>query len=113
MHVDIAQSGPAATTIDALLGLPAPPPSGKRLYAISFDLDQGALKSAYPGPSPTQAYLEIRQILIEEGFLWMQGSVYFGGDRIDAVTCVLAAQRLARELTWFSPAVRDIRMLRI
>lgn len=30
-----------------------------------------------------------------------------------AVTCVLAAQRLARELPWFGASVRDIRMLRI
>jgi hypothetical protein len=54
--------------------------------------------------------LEIRKVLIEEGFLWMQGSVYFGSERIDAVTCVLAAQRLARELAWFAGAVRDIRI---
>jgi virulence-associated protein VapD len=90
-----------------------PPPFGNRMYAISFDLDQDALKSAYPGSSHTNAYFEIRKILSDEGFLWMQGSVYFGGDRIDAVTCVLAAQRLARELPWFAVAVRDIRMLRI
>jgi virulence-associated protein VapD len=83
------------------------------MYAISFDLDLEALKSAYPGPSYTNAYVEIRKILVDEGFEWTQGSVYFGGDRINAVTCVLAAQRLASELPWFSAAVRDIRMLRI
>jgi virulence-associated protein VapD len=91
----------------------APPPFGKRMYAISFDLDLNALKRTYPGSAHTNAYFEIRRILGDEGFLWMQGSVYFGGDRIDAVTCVLAAQRLARELSWFTAAVRDIRMLRI
>jgi virulence-associated protein VapD len=95
------------------MGLVAPPASRKRMYALSFDLDQDALKSAYPGSSPTNAHFEIRKILIDAGFSWMQGSVYFGGDRIDAVTCVLAAQRLARELSWFAAAVRDIRMLRI
>jgi virulence-associated protein VapD len=99
--------------LDALVGLPPPPPSGERMYAITFDLDQDALKSAYPGPSHTNAYFEIRKILIDEGFNWTQGSVYFGGDRINAVTCVLAAQRLARELSWFAASVRDIRMLRI
>ncbi|MGD0472782.1 MAG: virulence factor [Candidatus Velthaea sp.] len=98
-------------------GVPAvafePPPFGKRMYAISFDLDQDALKHAYPGSSANNAYFEIRKILRDQGFLWTQGSVYFGSDRIDAVTCVLAAQRLAHELAWFTAAVRDIRMLRI
>ena len=39
--------------------------------------------------------------------------MYFGGEMINAVTCVLAAQDLARSLPWFSACVRDIRMLRI
>ncbi len=33
--------------------------------------------------------------------------------QINAVTCVLAAQDLARTFPWFSKSVRDIRMLRI
>ncbi len=82
------------------------------MYAITFDLDQDALKNAYPGPSHT-AYVEIRKILIDEGFAWTQGSVYFGGKKINAVTCVLAAQRLVRALPWFATAIRDIRMLGI
>ena len=83
------------------------------MYAISFDLDTDTLQQVYPGDSWRNAYSEMRKILIEEGFNWTQGSVYFGGERINAVTCVLVAQRLARELSWFSASVRDIRMLRI
>jgi virulence-associated protein VapD len=52
-------------------------------------------------------------VLGRHGFRWQQGSVYFGDDRINAVTCVLAAQDLARSLPWFADSVRDIRMLRI
>jgi len=96
-----------------LLGLNAPPPSRSRMYAITFDLDMDALQRTYTGASYNNAYGEIRKILVDEGFSWQQGSVYFGGDRITAVTCVLAAQRLARELPYFASAVRDIRMLRI
>ena len=99
--------------LDALVGLPPPPPFGERMYAISFDLDTDTLQQVYPGDSWRNAYSEMRKILIEEGFNWTQGSVYFGGERINAVTCVLVAQRLARELSWFSASVRDIRMLRI
>lgn len=51
--------------------------------------------------------------MIENGFEWKQGSVYFGGDTIDAVTCVLAVQKLAKKYAWFSNCVKDVRMLRI
>ncbi|HEX4614153.1 MAG TPA: hypothetical protein VH092_38575 [Urbifossiella sp.] len=40
--------------------------------------------------------------LRRHGFTWQQGSVYFGGPEITAVTCVLAAQDLARSLPWFT-----------
>jgi virulence-associated protein VapD len=39
--------------------------------------------------------------------------VYFGNEKVDAVTCVLAVQELTRTYSWFGPSVRDIRMLRI
>lgn len=94
--------------------LPAPPPNGKRMYAITFDLDTDTLEQAYPGQSWRTAYLDVRKILIEQGFKWQQGSVYFGeAEKVSAVTCVLTAQRLSRELEWFTQTVRDIRMLRI
>jgi virulence-associated protein VapD len=83
-----------------------------RVYAIAFDLDIDALKKAYGDPY-NDAYYDIRRILTRHGFHWQQGSVYFGDDRINAVTCVLAAQDLARSLPWFAASVRDIRMLRI
>ena len=83
------------------------------MYAISFDLDTGVLQEVYGSPSWRNAYMEIRRTLAEAGFDWPQGSVYFGNAGVDAVTCVLAVQKLAREYPWFRPAVRDIRMLRI
>ena len=39
--------------------------------------------------------------------------MYFGDDRVDAVTCVLAVQQITSDFVWFAPAVKDIRMLRI
>jgi virulence-associated protein VapD len=98
----------------AVVGLPAPPANVQRMYAITFDLDTDTLQQVYPGDSWRNAYTEIRRILIDGGFEWQQGSVYFGDPkRIDAVTCVITAQRLARDLPWFTESVRDIRMLRI
>lgn len=82
------------------------------MYAIAFDMDIDALRANYGDPY-NNAYLEIRRVLQRHGFTWQQGSVYFGGEAVTAVTCVLAAQDLARSLPWFAASVRDIRMLRI
>ena len=83
-----------------------------RMYAISFDMDIESLRLNYGDPY-NNAYMEIRRVLQSHGFLWQQGSVYFGGEQINAVTCVLAAIDLSRQLPWFTSSVRDIRMLRI
>lgn len=83
-----------------------------RVYAIAFDMDIESLREAYGDPY-NNAYLEIRRVLQRHGFNWQQGSVYFGDERINAVTCVMAAVDLAKSLPWFAAAVRDIRMLRI
>lgn len=83
------------------------------MYAIAFDLDTETLKQAYPGPSWNNAYGEVRKVLEPLGFTWQQGSVYFGEKEMTAVKCVLAAQALSRQLSWFKASVRDIRMLRI
>ena len=82
------------------------------VYAVSFDMDIESLKLNYGDPY-NNAYSDIRKILQKHGFNWQQGSVYFGGEKINAVTCVLAVMDLSRSLAWFAGSVRDIRMLRI
>ncbi len=82
------------------------------MYAIAFEMDIEALRVNFGAPYNTGS-LEIRHVLQRHGFAWQQGSVYFGGDAVTAVTCVLAAQDLARSLPWFAASVCDIRMLRI
>ncbi len=88
------------------------PRTAGRLYAITFEMDIESLKLNYGDPY-NNAYTEVRKVLQRQGFTWQQGSVYFGGESINAVTCVLAASELARVLPWFAASVRDIRMLRI
>lgn len=84
------------------------------MYAIVFDLEMASLSEAYPNDSFKNAYADIRKVLVDEyGFEWQQGSTYFGGKDVDAVTCVLASQELASRYDWFASSVRDIRMLRI
>ena len=84
-----------------------------RMYAIAFDMDTDTLQKAYPAPSWNNADADIQRVLNRHGFTRQQGSVYFGGSEVNAVTCVLAAMDLSRSLPWFAISVRDIRMLRI
>ena len=83
------------------------------MYAIVFDLDTNLLGELYHGASPNNAYTDIRRFLTSRGFEWRQGSTYFGDQTIDAVRCVRVVQRLAAKYDWFTPCVRDVRMLRI
>jgi virulence-associated protein VapD len=83
-----------------------------RRYAITLDLNFEALRDTYEDPCDT-AFCLIHQILENHGFTRQQDGVYFGGSQINAVTCVMAALDLSRQLPWFAASVRDIRMLRI
>ena len=85
----------------------------RSMYAIAFDMDTTALQASYHNASWQNAHFDIGKNLHQYGFGRQQGSVYFGDDTVDAVRCVLAVQALAKTYVWFSPSVRDIRMLRI
>lgn len=83
------------------------------MYAVLFDLDTNCLNEHYEGNTYHNAYKLVKDFMLENGFIWKQGSVYFGTDKIDAVTCVLTVQKLASKYPWFSTCVKDVRMLRI
>ncbi len=104
-HIDYTR---ATTFADGALAFS----SEKPMYAIAFDMDIESLRNNYDDPY-NNAYIEIRKVLQSHGFNWQQGSVYFGGENINAVTCVLAAIDVAAKLEWFAACVRDIQMLRI
>lgn len=82
-------------------------------YAIAFDLDNDTLSKTYHVDSYNNAYNDIKKELEACGFYRRQGSLYFGDENVDAVSCVLAIQDLTSNFSWFAPSVRDIRMLRI
>src|SRR5437899_2550230 len=88
------QERPRSSWGSQLQGLPK---EGLRMYAIAFDMDIESLRNNYGDPY-NNAYLEIRRVLQTHGFTWQQGSVYFGGSDVNAVTCVLAAMDLSRTL---------------
>src|ERR1700722_4851092 len=85
----------------------------RRMYAIAFDMDTAVMEREYGSSNWRKGYPEVGDILLAHGFGHQQGSVYFGNESVTAVSCVLAAQDVARQLPWFAAAVRDIRMLRI
>ena len=86
---------------------------GGFMYAIAFDMDTESLQTHHGATSYNTAYADIKKVLQKHGFVWQQGSVYFGGDKVNAVTCVLAVMDVSATYSWFSLSVRDIRMLRI
>ena len=83
------------------------------MYAVTFDIDTNCLEQSYHGNNYQNAYGDIRKFMEENGFTWQQGSVYFGDENINAVTCVMVVQKLAKKFPWFSACVKDVRMLRI
>ena len=83
------------------------------MCAIALDLDLEMLRHTTQGNTPDNTYMDIRRYLPQRGFDWMQGSAYFGRDSIDASKCVTVVRRMARKFPWFTPSVRDLRMLRI
>ena len=93
-------------------GLPAPFKREGVVYAIAFDMDIEQLRLHYGDPY-NNAYLEIRRVLEGHDFQWQQGSVYFGGPSVTAVSVMVAVIDLTTRLSWFAASVREIRMLRI
>lgn len=83
------------------------------MYAITFDLSVSSLEQHYPGNSYNNAYGDIKKFLDKHGFSWRQGSVYFGGDGVDAVKTVMAVNAMSKEFPWLKNCISDIRMLRI
>ncbi len=83
------------------------------MYAITFDLNIAQLENHYPNASYQNAYGDIAKFLKPRGFARQQGSVYFGGDEVDAVHTVLTVAKMSAELPWLQQCTTDIRMLRI
>src|SRR3954471_4883568 len=81
-------------------GLPASFKKEGVVYAIAFDIDIEQLRVHYGDPY-NNAYVEIRRVLEAQGFLWQQGSVYFGGSTVTAASVMVAVIELTTRLPWF------------
>lgn len=81
------------------------------MFAIAFDLTVAETIRTHPSGSAPPAYAEIRSLLAEHGFSWIQGSVYVCASE-DLANLYRAITALKR-LSWFPTSVRDIRAFRI
>ncbi len=84
-----------------------------RANAITFDFDTSLLEQLSPSRSWRNACSDVRRFFEENGFENKQGSVYVALDDVDAVEGVALFQDLAETYDWFTPSLKDIRMLRI
>lgn len=83
------------------------------MYAVTFDIDTNCLNQDDSVSQAPNVYGAIRKFMENNGFIWKQGSVYFGTDEINAVTCVTVIQKLVKEMPVFAICVKDVRMLKI
>jgi virulence-associated protein VapD len=99
------RTSPVGATANAYtpFGAATPAPS----YALAIDLDAEKLRAN------AGAVQELRSVLQQHGFTRHQSGVHYGSESVTAVTCVLAAQDLARSLPWFASSARQVRMLRV
>ena len=79
------------------------------MHAIAFDLIVSELKKHYKDPYHN-AYAEIRKVLKQNNFYWIQGSTY--ATEGDLRTLFRAIQSL-NNIKWFCLSVRDIRAFKI
>ena len=79
------------------------------MYAIAFDLIISELKKHYKDPY-NNAYAEVKKVLEENGFFWIQGSTYATEGNLKVL---FRAIQSLKNLRWFCLSVRDLRAFKI
>ncbi len=80
------------------------------MYALSFDMSIADLKKHYGEPY-NNAYFEIKQLLLGNGFDWVQGSCYLS--TTDDLTALVKTVMQLSKIDWFKKSVRDIRGFKV
>jgi len=79
------------------------------MYAIVFDLVIADLKRHY-GERYHRAYSDIRKVMRQNGFLWIQGSTYVTDQSMVSITL---EKNVLNRIDWFKKSIRDIRAFKI
>ncbi len=82
-------------------------------YLITFDMNTACLAEQYHGNNHTNAYGDIKQVLLKYGFSNMQGSVYIGDEGVSEAHGTLAIQELTAKYDWFYSCVSNIKFYRL
>ena len=80
------------------------------MFALSFDLTISDLEEYYGTPY-NRAYFDIKRLLKDDGFEWIQGSTYL--TRADNLSNLFSAIMHLKQIEWFRKSVRDIRGYRV
>ncbi|MDR2962664.1 MAG: virulence protein [Bacteroidales bacterium] len=80
------------------------------MFALSFDMSISDLKNHYGKPY-IRAYFEIKLLLEEYGFEWIQGSTYI--TQSDDLGTLYKAITALSKLDWFAKSVRDMRGFKV
>ena len=80
------------------------------MFAVAFDLIVAETRRHHP-KSVRQAYADIEDVLVDNGFVWRQGSVYTSDD--EDLANLFATILALKALPWFPASVRDIRAFRV
>ncbi len=81
-------------------------------YLITFDMDTICLKENYHSNNYTNAYGDIKNILLKHGFENIQGSVYLGQEGISEAHGTIAIQELTARFDWFYSCISNIKFYR-
>ena len=81
------------------------------MFAIAFDLRVADTAANHPKGNASQAYADIRTLLVGRGYEWRQGSIYTTSDEnmANLFSTILAL----KALPWFPASVRDIRAFKV
>lgn len=82
------------------------------MYALSFDMEIAKLKEHYDEPY-NKAYDEIRVMMSELGFDWIQGSLYISKSDKNNLTSVYKVINKLSSIKWFKESVKDIRAFKV
>ena len=80
------------------------------MYALSFDMVVSDLKQYYGEPY-NKAYYEIKSLLKDNGFTWVQGSTYLTAN--DDLTALVKVVMELSKIDWFKKSVRDLRGFKV
>lgn len=77
---------------------------------VAFDLDTHELEKYYPTEHWRNAYTVIKKHMWNNGFAWIQGSVYVSEEPMAARICSQIIKNLVKKNPWLNLCMRDCRM---